>query len=152
MICPPCIAAAPPLASTRVALGLAGAGVAGQSRRLLVVLRLQSTQKGTAGAASVGYGGRCHCPARCSPSQGAGACRVEHRQQRMMPQMQHRQWRSERPCVSLHMFRYMVIVYSYMVSVYSYMVSVYSYMAIFYRYVCMQRLDRFFIFTSSAHT
>ena len=44
-----------------------------------------------------------------------------------------------------HMFRYMVIVYSYMV-------SVYSYMAIFYRYVCMQRLDRFFIFTSSAHT
>ena len=43
------------------------------------------------------------------------------------------------------MFRYMVIVYSYMV-------SVYSYMAIFYRYVCMQRLDRFFIFTSSAHT
>ena len=35
---------------------------------------------------------------------------------------------------------------------FGYMVSVYSYMAIFYRYVYMQRLDRFFIFTSSAHT
>ena len=44
--------------------------------------------------------------------------------------------------VSLHGFAHM----------FRYMLSVYSYMAIFYRCVCMQRLDRFFIFTSSAHT
>ena len=44
--------------------------------------------------------------------------------------------------VSLHGFAHM----------FRYMISVYSYMAIFYRYMCMQRLDRFFIFTSSAHT
>ena len=96
-MCPPCLGAAPPSPSTCVAVPRSGAGVAGHSRCLHSVLRLQSTHTGTAGAASVGYGGRCQCPDSCTPSQGAAACRVEHRQQRIMPQSKQRQWRSERP-------------------------------------------------------
>ena len=109
-MCPPCLGAAPPSPSTCVAVPRSGAGVAGHSRCLHSVLRLQSTHTGTAGAASVGYGGRCQCPDSCTPSQGPAACRVEHRPQRIIP----RQWRSERQIrqhgqrLWLHMFRYMV--------------------------------------------